>query len=491
ANQRGNSEMRIVLIRPTDANRIWVGIPRFFNNGIFLFPPLGIMQLKAHIERHTSHEVYLYDCLIHKADYEKLGGFIKGYKPDVVGISAFTHSLIDVVQSAKVVKDIEPSIHVVIGGPHTYTFPEESRYLIDGGCVDSILLGDGEENLVRLIEAIEKKEEPSGIEGIIYRNKEGRVIRRGRPVYLKDLDSISFPSRDIPGIKSYYTPASHGRTMTTMITSRGCPYSCKFCNVQRQYRSRSVVNIVDEMEDCRDKGFKEIFFIDDTFNVTKDRVAGLCEEIIKRGLDVKWGCKARCDQVDAKTLELAKRAGCVRMHYGVETGEPQGLDSIDKRVSPERIMEAFVESKRARIRTVAYFIIGCPHEKNIADVLRTIRFAQKIPADFAVFSLLSPYPDAQFYKEGVEKNVFDPKPWAEFLRNPSPDTALPTCWEEHFTKEELLYLLKIAHRKFYYRPSTILNALFNIHSATELKRIVGGGASLMKLELLATPHGRI
>ena len=482
--------MKIVLIRPPEINRVWVGIPEFFNNGIFLFPPLGIMQLKAYIEKHTPHEVIIYDSLIHKADYEKVAEFIKKISPRVAGISTFTHSLTDVVQTAKAIKLVNPAIHVTVGGPHTYTFSDESACLLDLGCIDSVVLGDGEETFRQLLYALDKNENFDRIGGVIYKNN-GNIIKKGEPAVIKDLDALPFPSRNIYGFKRYYTPASSGKLMTTIITSRGCPYSCLFCDTQKRYRTRSIRNIVDEMESCGKLGVKEVFFIDDTFNVSAERVVKLSEEILKRGLKIKWGFKARCDNVDIGMLKIAKRAGCFRMHYGVETGITEGLVSINKRTTLEKVKHAISETKRMDIRTTAYFMIGCPHEKNKADILATIDFARSLPADYTVFSLLSPYPDTKFYREGVEKGIFDPGDWQGFLKNPTVQRNLPTSWEEYFSKEELLDFLKVAHRKFYYRPRVLLSALFGACSLTELRRILMGGLSLLKLELFRRTEGRL
>lgn len=483
--------MKIVLVRPPQINRAWVGIPRFLNDGIFLFPPLGIMQLKAYIEKYTSYKVTIYDSLVHNADYKRLAAFIKKASPQVVGISTFTHSLVDVVETARAIKKVNPLIHVVLGGPHTYTFPDESRYLLELGCIDAVILGDGEETFKAMLEALDKKGDFEGITGIIYKDKRQNVIGRGNPVFIDKLDELPFPSRNIYRFRRYYTPASHGHLMTTLITSRGCPYSCRFCNVQRKYRARSIKNVVDEMELCEKSGFKEIFFIDDTLNITTARVVQLSEEILKRGLRIKWGCKARCDNIDKEMLKTARRAGCVRIHYGVETGMNEGLDSMAKRVTLKTIREALSETKKAGIRTVAYFMIGCPHEEDKSDVLETINFAKSLPADFAVFSLLSPYPDTPFYREGVERGVFEHHHWQQFLRNPAVNCKLPTCWQEHFSKGELLHFLKIAHRRFYYRPRIIFNAVFNTHSFTELKRLLIGEFSLLQLELFRKADGRL
>jgi radical SAM superfamily enzyme YgiQ (UPF0313 family) len=483
--------MKIVLIRSPQLNRLWVGIPQFFNDGIFLFPPLGIMQLKAYIEKYTSNQVIIYDSLIHKSDYNKISAFIKKTSPQVAGISTFTHSLLDVVETAKAIKQTNPLIHIVLGGPHTYAFPEESRYLLNSGYVDSIVLGDGEETFVDILKALDSKSSFEGISGIIHKDNAGNIIKRGEVGFIDDLDSLPFPSRNIPGVRHYYTPASHGHLMTTIITSRGCPYNCKFCDTNKKYRARSVGNVVDEMELCSKLGFKEVFFIDDTFNISIERVVQLSEEILRRGVRLKWGCKARCDNVNREMLKVARKSGCIRFHYGVETGVSEGLDSIKKRVTLDVVRDTLTETKKAGIRTVAYFMLGFPHENNKAEILETINFSRSLAADFAVFSLFSPYPDTAFYKEGVAKGIFDPQLWENFIEKPNLDYRLPTCWNEHFSKEELIRLLKLAHRKFYYRPRIIFNSVLNIHSFMELKRILSGGLSLLKLELLAGPNERL
>jgi anaerobic magnesium-protoporphyrin IX monomethyl ester cyclase len=475
--------MKIVLIRPPEINRVWAGIPEFFNTGVFLFPPLGILQLKAYIEKYTPWEAIIYDSLLYRADYDRVASFVNSNEAEVAGICTFTHSLKDVVETAKALKLKNPEVHVVAGGPHTYTFPEESEYLLETGYIDSVVLGDGEEALKNILEAIRKNSGFENIDSVIYKDKDGNIKKNGAPGFIKDLDLLPFPSRNTFKFRQYYTPASCGSLMTTIISSRGCPYNCKFCNVQKQYRSRSINNIADEAELCSKSGFKEIFFVDDTFNATKERVIKFSEELLKRKLRIRWGFKARCDNVNREMLDIAKKAGCFRIHYGVETGLPQGLSSIDKRETLDTIKSAFSKTKESGIRTTAYFMIGCPHETNISDIKKTIDFSVSLKADFAVFSLLSPYPDTGFYKEGVSNGTIDPKPWCEFIKNPVFRQELPTCWEESFTKTELISLLKMAHRKFYYRPGIIFNALFSVHSPNEFIRLIGGGVSLFKFEL--------
>ncbi|MDP7420247.1 MAG: radical SAM protein, partial [bacterium] len=206
-------------------------------------------------------------------------------------------------------------------------------------------------------------------------------------------------------------------------------------------------------------------------------------EILKRGLKVKWGMKARCDGVTEEMLRLAKRAGCFRIHYGVETSTDEGLKAMDKQITLSRIEETFRLNRKVGIMSIAYFMIGCPHERTRDQILENARFAGRLKADYAVFALYSPYPDTWSYQDGLERGLFKDA-WKDFLVNPSLDNPLPTVWEEHFPQEELLECFKIVHRKFYFTPRVLLNALFTLRGWTDLARKVRGGLSLIKLQLL-------
>lgn len=470
--------MKVLLINPPKRHRIWVGIPEIFSRGIFLFPPMGLMYLKSYIETNTGHRVEVLDTLLDDLSFAEIGKRAKESKPDLVGIMAVTHNLVDVSLTVQAVKRAVPKVPLVLGGPHVHSFPAETMQL-EG--VDFAIRGDGEVPLARLADALDQDGDLGAVPSLLYR--QGDWVESNEVELYQDLDSLPFPARTIPRFQEYYTPLMTGNKTTTMITSRGCPNRCVFCNTRKDYRSRSPENIADEIQECVNMGINELFFIDDLFNVSASRVIGICREILKRGLKVKWGMKARCDGVTEEMLRLAKRAGCFRIHYGVETSTDEGLKAMGKRITISRIEKTFRLTRKIGIMSIAYFMIGCPHERTRGQILESARLASRLKADYAVFALYSPYPDTWSHQDGLERGLFRDN-WKEFLVRPSLSIPLPTVWEEHFSQEELLEMFKIVHRKFYFNPRVLLNALVKLRGLPDLARKVRGGLSLIKLQLL-------
>jgi anaerobic magnesium-protoporphyrin IX monomethyl ester cyclase len=276
-----------------------------------------------------------------------------------------------------------------------------------------------------------------------------------------------------------------------MITSRGCPNKCNFCNTQQRYSVRSAKSIVDEMEHCQARyGIEEIHFIDDLFNRTAERVMEISDEILRRGIKMRWGFKAACRGATPGMVEMAAAAGCTKIHYGVETGTDEGLKSLNKSLTIEEIRRVFRFTKEKGMTTIAYMMLGIPHEKEAEDVRKSIRFIRELDPDYVVWALLSPYPDTELFRRGVELKIYEPDCWEKFMIAPmekeekTENYNLPTAWEEHMKKEELIKLFKEAHRDFYFSPSKIIRTLMKIASPEELVRIVKGGISLMKMEFL-------
>ncbi len=194
-----------------------------------------------------------------------------------------------------------------------------------------------------------------------------------------------------------------------MITSRGCPYHCIFCDKSifgSKWRARSSQNVLEEIEEIvKDFKIKSIIIYDDLFTLNKQRVIEICQGILERGLRVEWKCEGRVDRVDAEMLRWMKKAGCSLIAYGVESGNQIGLDYLQKKITLAQIRQAFELTHKAGIRPMAYFILGIPVE-TFEQGLKTIEFARELKPEYAQFSILSPYKGTKLYEEAKAKGWY-------------------------------------------------------------------------------------
>lgn len=470
--------MKILLINPPAENTI-VGIgPKELEGSLDFLPPLGLMYVAGYLEKETSHEIEILDCPVEKISYEQLKEEIQKRNPDVVGITAMTFTLVDVVKAAKIVKEVNPEIKVILGGPHVVIFPEETINMPE---IDFLVLGEGEKVVKPLLENINNPEELKKVRGLVFKY-EDKVINNGWPDFIANLDELPFPARHLTSYKKYFSVLSSRSPVTTMFTSRGCPFRCLFCNrphLGKVFRARSAKNVVDEMEECQKMGIQEIFIYDDTFTVNRQRVADICQEIIDRELDIHWDIRARVDTVDLELLRLMEKTGCQRIHFGVEAGTQKILNVLRKGITLEAAEKAFKLARETKIETLAYFMIGSPTETK-EDIMETIKFAKKLNPDFVNFSITTPYPATDLYIMGLQNGIMLHDQWQEFAKNPSKDFK-PMIWEENFKKDELEKLIKKAYFSFYIRPSYIFKTLKNIRSFKEFSRKTSAGWKLLKL----------
>lgn len=482
--------MKILLINPSKQHQVWAGVPDIFNSkDIYLFPPLGILYLASGVQAFApGHEVRVLDCVADTYSYPQLQEHIRQLKPEVVGVMAVTHNLVDVKYTVQAARAALPQCHIIVGGPHCWVYPES---VIAWDEVDAVLEGEGEHALGEWLNALEAGTGLDKVPGWRFKHK-GEVVVNPKRESWHDLDALPFPARSLLRDKPYFTPAMRSRRATTLITSRGCPYRCVFCSTHKEFRSRSAANIVDELEACQQElGIEEVHFIDDTFNINSQRVIEVAQEILRRKLKLQWGFKGSCSSVTPEMLDIAREAGCTKIHYGVETHTPEGLKALNKRASMEQIKAAFALTRQAKIRAIAYLMLGCPHEHSREEVLGARSFIRELDPDYVVEAIFSPYPDAPIFAEGVKLGLWPADCWEKFMRDPTPDYQLPTVWNQYLSKEEILELLKELHRSFYFSPKVIWRTFSSIQTPTELKRIILGGLSLLRMEFLRPQARRI
>ncbi len=429
-------------------------------------PPLGLAYIASVLLR-EGHEVKIFDCQF-PDQLQLLYKSLKKEKPQIVGVSLFTASVYSSFDLIRKIKKLSPRTKIVAGGPHAGAVP---KHCLDNKDIDIVILGEGETTMKDIC----SKKKLNRIEGIAYRHKRKIKINRPRNL-IRNLDSIPFPARELlPKLSRYRTEKEKlsREPYTSMMTSRGCPYRCTYCSKNvfgRTFRARSAKNVVDEMALLvRDFGIKHVHIYDDTFNANPKRVFDICNEIIKRKLDLTWDCEARVNTISKKMLRKMREAGCTMIGFGVESGDARILRILQKDVDLNKVKKAVKWAREVGIRTRCYFIIGSP-EETWESVRRTIDFTKELNPDFVLFSILTPFPGTKIFEWLKQKKMIKEDEYV--IRN--------VIQMGELTPDELRKALSIAYKEFYFRPKMIFNHLTYINNFFILKSYTRLGISLLR-----------
>jgi radical SAM superfamily enzyme YgiQ (UPF0313 family) len=471
--------MNILLINPPSIDTIVADMSDFFDESSGAYPPVGLMYLAASINKAGKHSVRILDANLLKLDYKGVKDAVAAAKPDLVGITTLTFNAPAVLQIAADVKQVDKRIITVLGGPHSTIYPDETLAFPQ---VDFVVLGEGEIVFVELLNAIQKGEPYPDLRSTGFKRDGEAVIDRLFD-FIEDLDSLPFPAIDLIEPAKYFSVLSSGKQTMVMMSSRGCPFKCIYCDrphLGRKFRARSASNVVDEMElYLRRHSINDIKFFDDTFSVDRKRVVDICAEIKRRNLNLTWSARARVNTVDHELLETMKDSGLTSLSFGIESGNQRILGNLQKGITIEQVEAAVSNCKNLGIEVLGDFIIGNPGEK-IEEIKETIRFAKQLNLDYAQFTIMTPYPSTQLYSMGLAKGILKRDYWKEYAAQPSKEFVTPV-WEEFYSKKELVGFLRKAYRSFYFRPGYMIRRATKIQSCSELMRKLGAFLSLLRL----------
>lgn len=413
-------------------------------------PPLGIAYM-AGVLQENNIDVEILDASAEDMDFKDVEKELLKRKPDLVALTALTPTIGRALETAQVVKETLPDSIVVMGGYHpTFNFIET----LEDENVDIVIRGEGEYIMLNLVQALENQSSLHDVKGIVFEDKNSKeiVVNPEAPL-IQNLDELPFPALNLLPIKKYRL-LDMDTHMTTMITTRGCPMQCSFCSSAamhgKKIRERSVENIVDEIEYLKTNyDIDTIAFMDDTFTLKKRKVMAICDEILKRNIEIMWGCTSRVDTLDEKLLKKMKEAGCITIFIGVESADQQQLDNMCKNTTIAKIENAFKIAHKLKIRTIASVALGMPGDtKEIMN--KTVKFVHKLKPNYAIYSLATPYPGTRFYKEAFEKNLIKIKDWSKYtLITPILETI--DC-----SLNDMRKIQAKAFMKFYLRPHYII-----------------------------------
>ena len=444
----------------------------FRDESIGYIPPLSLMYVAAFLEK-EGVEVQLLDMDAENLSYMEALEKINIFSPDLLGFTLTTYSFHPVLRWIKKFKQ-DTGLPIIVGGAHGALYPEETMSHPE---IDFLIIGEAEVPLPEFIRAFQKDRNFDGIKSVGYR-KNGQVIIDKTRQFIKDIDSISFPARHLVKNELYANILTRRKNFTAMLSSRGCPYRCAFCDQKTPpYRTRSPYNFVEEIKTNYQKfNIKEFDIYDSTFTAKKRRVVEICELIKKEKLDVGWTVRSRVDSVNEDVLDALKSAGCHTIMYGVESSDPEILRRMRKGISPEKVSAIISYTKRIGIDTLGFFMLGFPGETR-QTIENTIRFSLDLPLDYAQFTVLVPFPDTEIYEYYMQNGLGDY--WSEYTINPQKEKKIELIGAR-VTREEAARYVSLAYRRFYFRPRIIWKRAGKLRSFSEFKGLVKGAYGILK-----------
>ncbi|MBU1134805.1 MAG: B12-binding domain-containing radical SAM protein [Candidatus Omnitrophica bacterium] len=426
-----------------------------------LFPPLSLAWVASIAER-AGHQVIIVDARTLRLSKEDVLDRLKEFKPDILGFMMTTYMYRDTLEWIRFLKP-KLKVPVVIGGYNLRVYPRESivPQEINFGVVEQAYY-----TIPALLSELEGRGSFSQVPGLVYKdNGNIKITSHSEKINFNDFPN---PARHLLPNELYAEFPTERKNFTVMVTSLGCPRKCTFCEAGgTSYSPRSPMTVVNEMQECCQKyNIREIDIFDYEFPWIKERTLAICKEIQKRNLDIIWACRSRIDSVDEELLREMKKSGCSRIYYGVESGNQEILDRINKDITIKQIKETIKLTKKAGIKALGFFLIGAPGETH-QTVKNTVKFAQGLDFDYVQFSKVLAKPLTGMWKEMVKNTGRDY--WKNWILGKEEDRELLRPWTS-LTNQEIDHLTKWAYVRFHSRFKFLVKSALKVRSISEFFR---------------------
>lgn len=403
-------------------------------------PPLGIAYIASYLKKNGIQNVKVFDLA-----FFSVQDAYKSIEPElnstnIIGISCFTDRRGAAYELVKLINKNYNNIEIVLGGVHsTFLYEQLLRNLP----VSTIFLGESEISFFNFIKSKIENKPLNEIKGIVYKDDTGNIINNGFPSLIQNLDEIPFPdisNYELEKYKSNFYEEQikfKNKNFTQLkqfgiITSRGCPFKCKYCSTSafwgQNVRFRSIDNVIQEIELLVKKfGIEYILFLDDSFSIKQERVIELCKKIIECRLEFLWSCITRVESLNEEMLYYMKMSNCIGISFGVESGSPKILKNINKKITPDIIRNAFSLAQKNNIKRNVLLMVGNQGE-NRKTINETLKLLKEISPDSGGWGITTIFPGTELYDVSLKNNYISEDYW--LTDKPSPYF----CFEQPYFK---------------------------------------------------------
>ena len=371
--------------------------------------------------------------------WKEVENSIKDYNPSVVGISAKTQNFVSASIVAKIAKEINPDIKVIVGGVHPTM---NGSKVLDCKDIDFLSIGEGEKTIVEILHALEKNTELNLVKGIVFKDN-GKIVNTKSQSYVENLDTLDFPLTNASKVLrdfDKYPKEAFGY----IFASRGCPYACTFCESKsmwtRKVRYRSPENVVAELKQMNEFGIKRVNFDDDTFGVSKKNIKSINDLLHQEIPNMTYTCETVVQLAkDENVVKDMKRGGCTATFVGIESGNNEILKKIKKTQTTDECIQAMQNLRKHGIESHAFIMVGFPDETE-ETFKQTMDFIPKLKPDGVIFSIFTPYPGSDIYNECKDKGIIQGDFDLALYNHQSP----LNCFTKNIPKERFYELRKKA-----------------------------------------------
>lgn len=415
------------------------------------FPPLGLLYIGAMLEKNDINVDLIDLSLLEKSVFDLVRDF-QDNTPKLIGFYVSTFNLYWVYRIIKMIRKSSIKTKIVIGGPHVHYCPEAVRHLN----ADYGFVSDGEYGFMELAKRVLKNQNKFDDIDNLIQNIDGR-IKTNSVKQIDNLDQLPYPARHLWPHNNYFSPLVSGKT-TAAITSRGCIFNCSFCALPNKgiLRMRSCKNIIGELQSLKEQGYRYVEFQDDFFTYDRNRTIDICNQILKRKINLKWTCLTRVDFVDDYLLGLMRKAGCTHIKYGIESGSERIRNKImKKQITNLKIKETIMQTKAKGIMTVGYFLLGAESEI-LEDIKLTLKFARDLKLDYVDFNIIAMIPGSDIFNNMKKKHGLDESIWQKIAEG----KKSPYFYTDQLNLSILNYWKQKAMREHYFSFNFLFKEVF-------------------------------